>query len=349
MNLNRSIGNILNVLNQAGDRTITIFGDYCLDKYLYIDSARNEPSVETGLTAYQVVKKGLYPGVGGTVANNLRALGAQVICVGLVGEDGEGFELIEGLKLIGAETRWLVRSKSIVTNTYIKPMVGSDHEMYTEINRIDIRNFEETSEELEELLLESLEQALKVSQGVVVTDQFLERNYSAVTDRIRNELIRMSVSYPDKFFYVDSRGFPDCYQKVIVKCNQFELPKVAEYSGEEDGDAILLGGKELLSINGHAVVVTLGADGSYVFEGDKVTHVPAFAAPGPLDIVGAGDATNAGVILGLTLGLTLPEAVMLGGCISSITIQQLGVTGTATIDQVRQRLNNFIAKELKNE
>jgi outer membrane murein-binding lipoprotein Lpp len=45
-------------------------------------------------------------------------------------------------------------------------------------------------------------------------------------------------------------------------------------------------------------------------------------------------------MLGLTLGLSLLESVLLGGCISSITIQQIGVTGTATVEQVKQRLKN---------
>ena len=45
------IDNIFGVLEKTGSRTITVFGDYCLDKYLYIDPVRDEVSVETGLTA----------------------------------------------------------------------------------------------------------------------------------------------------------------------------------------------------------------------------------------------------------------------------------------------------------
>jgi len=85
--------------------------------------------------------------------------------------------------------------------------------------------------------------------------------------------------------------------------------------------------------------VTLGADGAYVIERGNIKHIPAFRVDGPVDIVGAGDATSAGIMLGLTLGLTLPEAVMLGCCVSSITIKQIGVTGTATIEQIKQKLS----------
>ena len=338
MMLSKRIKKILKVIDYAPDKTVTVFGDFCLDKYLYINSSRNEKSLETGLMAYQVENKKLLPGVGGTVANNLRALGVRTICIGLVGDDGEGYELLKGLKEIGAETDLMVHSNEVMTGTYIKPMLGSEDEPYSEINRMDIRNFKETSKELEDRLLENLKKALAFSEGVVITDQFLELNYSVVTERIRHELAELPKHYPNKLFYADSRGFADCYRNVIIKCNQLELPGANKTGTAHDEDAIIAGGKKLLSANGCAVVVTSGADGAYIFEGEAVTHIPAFRVEGPMDIVGAGDATNAGVIVGLALGLSLPDAVLLGSCISSITIQQIGVTGTATIEQIKQRL-----------
>ena len=336
----KQIDNILRVLDRANSRTITVFGDYCLDKYLYIDPVRNESSVETGLTAYQADRKTLYPGAGGTIANNLRSLGANVLCVGLVGEDGEGYDLLKGLKQIGADTDLMVRSESILTNTYMKPMQKESNGTYSEMNRIDIRNFKETSRELEDRLISNLKKALDTSQGVVVSEQFLQRNYSVATNRIRDEIAELAVRFSDKFFFVDSRGFAGCYRQVIVKCNQYELPGAEKDENIEDENSIIARAKKLLAANGRAVVVTLGARGALVFERDTMERIPAFPVDGPLDIVGAGDATNAGSILGLSLGLTLPEAVLLGGCVSSITIQQMGSTGTATIEQVGRRFRD---------
>ncbi|MDO4424752.1 MAG: hypothetical protein Q4D17_03175, partial [Planctomycetia bacterium] len=75
---------------------ITVAGDYCLDEYFHIDASLDEPSVETGLTAWQVREIRRYAGVGGTIAANLASLGASVRAVGSYGGDGEGFELIQG-------------------------------------------------------------------------------------------------------------------------------------------------------------------------------------------------------------------------------------------------------------
>ena len=63
------------LLQEFPRKKILVLGDFFLDRYLEIDAALDEPSLETGLTAYQVVGTRLSPGAAGTVANNLVALG----------------------------------------------------------------------------------------------------------------------------------------------------------------------------------------------------------------------------------------------------------------------------------
>jgi len=312
---------------------VVVFGDYCLDAYLHIDATRDEPSLETGLTAYQVHGNSLHAGAAGTVVNNLRSLGVPVRCVGVVGDDGNGFELARELDRTGADTGLMVHRADVATNAYIKPMRRDNAEaVYVEANRLDIKNFFPAPRELEDQLIANLESALPGAACVVVCEQYPENQCSAVTARIRSTLADLAGRNPNRFYYVDSRGSAERYRGVIVKCNQFELPL-------HDGDETVADrARRLLAVNGRAVVVTLGPDGACVVEPDATTYVPAFHVDGPIDIVGAGDATNAGIALGLTLGLSLPDATLLGACVSSITIQQLGTTGTATLGQVRARL-----------
>src|SRR5579863_4275625 len=73
---------------------VGVLGDLFLDRYLDLDAARTEVSLETGLDAYQVVRVRSYPGAAGTVINNLAALGVgRIHAVSHVGDDGEGYEL----------------------------------------------------------------------------------------------------------------------------------------------------------------------------------------------------------------------------------------------------------------
>src|SRR5438445_12710385 len=86
------------ILDRIPSLTVGVVGDLFLDRYLDIDAALTEPSIETGLDAYQVVRVRAIPGAAGTVINNLVALGVGRVCaVGVIGDDGEASELRHAL------------------------------------------------------------------------------------------------------------------------------------------------------------------------------------------------------------------------------------------------------------
>src|SRR5881227_2708429 len=79
--------------------TVGVLGDLFLDRYLDLDAGLTEPSIETGLDAYQVVGVRSYPGAAGTVINNLAALGVgSILPIAIIGDDGEGCELWQALE-----------------------------------------------------------------------------------------------------------------------------------------------------------------------------------------------------------------------------------------------------------
>src|SRR5437762_11091086 len=108
------------ILTAIPQRTIGVLGDLFLDRYLDLDPALTEPSIETGLDAYQVVRVRSSPGAAGTVLNNLVALGVGHVCaIAVIGDDGEGYELGQALaQLHGVEARWVHRDPSRRTPTY---------------------------------------------------------------------------------------------------------------------------------------------------------------------------------------------------------------------------------------
>ena len=79
------------ILSAIPRLTVAVVGDLFLDRYLDIDATLTEPSIETGLDAYQVVQVRAYPGAAGTVINNLVALGVgHIFPISMIGEDGDG-------------------------------------------------------------------------------------------------------------------------------------------------------------------------------------------------------------------------------------------------------------------
>lgn len=337
---------ISDALSKSEHSRIVVLGDYALDKYLYIDPKRDEPSLETGLTAYQIHGKRMSAGAGGNVVSNLRALGAQVTCISLVGDDGEGYELLRCLKDIGANTDYMVHASNLCTCTYTKPMRLQSDGSWTEMNRLDFRNFDPPSMEVQQKVIENLEACLPHVDAVLVVDQFCQRNLGTVTDYVRQNLNRLAQEHPEVIFFVDSRAFSNEFRNMIVKCNNHELTAMTgNVCDPEDPEALRQQATELGKQNNASFVVTRGSKGIMLFGGDAMESVDGVKVTGPLDIVGAGDSTSAGFVLGLTRGLSRRQSAMVGCCVSSITIQQIGTTGTATVPQVLQRMEKYLRGE----
>src|SRR5260221_12786795 len=113
------------ILNRLPHLRVGVLGDLFLDRYLDLDAALTEPSLETGLPAYQVVRVRPSPGAAGTVINNLVALGVQhVYAIAVIGDDGEGYELRQALARLGVEDlRGLFSDPGRRTPAYSKPLL----------------------------------------------------------------------------------------------------------------------------------------------------------------------------------------------------------------------------------
>src|SRR5690242_8140837 len=130
------------ILARIPSLTVGVLGDLFLDRYLDLDAALTEPSLETGLDAYQVVRVRPTPGAAGTVINNLVALGVRrVHPIAVIGDDGEGFELGQALARLGVVTTdTLFRRADRRTPTYTKPLLHQPGRPPRELNRLDTKN-----------------------------------------------------------------------------------------------------------------------------------------------------------------------------------------------------------------
>src|SRR5438552_4139169 len=161
-----------NILNRIPSLTLGVLGDLFLDRYLDIDAALTEPSIETGLDAYQVVRVRSYPGAAGTVVNNLTALGAMRIwVVSVIGDDGEGYELRQALQnLQGVDEKWIFCGEARRTPTYTKPMVHENAKAARELNRFDIKNRSALPASAEARVLGALDELWPQADALLVLD-----------------------------------------------------------------------------------------------------------------------------------------------------------------------------------
>ena len=316
------------VLATIPTRTVGVFGDLFLDRYLDIDPVLNELSVETGLTAYQVTRVRSYPGAAGTVMNNLAALGVgRIYPIACIGDDGEGYELRQALRLLPAvEQGGLILAPDRRTPTYTKPMLGKE-----ELNRLDIKNRTPTPPAIQDRIIELLDAAWPRLDALLVLDQVSEADCGVVTAKVRDHLAKLAEADPAKFVLADSREQIDSFMYVDVKPNQAEFARFLSAFGVVNfcsyGSVFCTGGAE-----GIDLYLTQGPHGY-----SKPIRIPSYPVSGPIDICGAGDSCSAGIASAMVSGATHEQAAAFGNLVASITIQQLGVTGTATPAQVRAR------------
>ena len=342
------------ILDQFSRLRIAVVGDFFLDKYLLIAPALDEPSVETGLTAYQIVSKRRSPGAAGTVANNLKALGIGTIdAVGMSGVDGEGLELRMELTKLNANQEHFYAVEERFTPTYTKPMrlnkslQKPETIEEEEMNRFDIKNRRPLPPWVEFQIEKALESLIEQADAIMVMDQVSEKNCGVITDRVREKVAKLGEKYPEKIIYADSRERIALYEKVLIKCNNYEVVgsfypeydlSAISQQNEPPDDLVEECGWKMVERTGRTVFVTLGARGQWVFEAGlkdrTVAKVAAIPVEGPIDICGAGDATSSGIVAALCCGATLTEAAFFGNLVASITIKQLGTTGTASPSQI---------------
>jgi bifunctional ADP-heptose synthase (sugar kinase/adenylyltransferase) len=325
------------ILDRIPRLTLGVLGDLFLDRYLDIDPALTEPSLETGLDAFQVVRVRASPGAAGTVINNLGALGVRrIVAFSVIGDDGEGYELRQALDGLGVVDRTAVSvHPGRRTPTYTKPMVHEAGRPPRELNRLDIKNHAPLPVEAEEQILAALRKAWPTLDGLLVLDQVDKRGYGVITPGVVKLLGELGESEPGKLILADSRDRIGMFRAVWLKPNQSEC---IEASGGRPVEAC---SRQLAQGAGRPVFCTCGERGIFLVDPRPGSicefWVPAYPVSGPIDIVGAGDSTSAAIACAAASGARLDEAAAFGNLVASITIQQIGTTGTATPDQVRQR------------
>ncbi len=322
--------------------SVALLGDLFLDRYLEIEAGAPELSVETGLEAYQIGRVRNSPGALGTVMNNLAALGVgRLRPVTVIGDDGHGYDLRRELDHLPVDPTHLVLDRARLTPTYTKPLRRNADGAWQELNRLDVRSREPLSRESTRQLCDQLRRAFQSSDGLIVLDQVHEKNWGVVNDDVRSLLDELAQADRDKLIFVDSRARLGEFTCGVLKGNRSEV--LAATGAAAGGDQAEAGAAavQLSRKTGRAAFCTCGEQGILVARPDgRLSLSPAVPVDGPVDIVGAGDSATSGIVAALLCGADEDEAADVGNLAASVTVAQLGTTGTASPQQVLGRMGS---------
>jgi bifunctional ADP-heptose synthase (sugar kinase/adenylyltransferase) len=315
--------------------TIGLVGDLFLDRYLHLVPGSRELSIETGIEAYQVERVRNSPGALGTVMNNLAALGVGLLVpLTAIGDDGHGYDLLRELRKLPADLTNILCLPERLTPTYTKPLRQDDRGAWKELNRLDIRTRSPLSDAATGELCHRVEAVFRTSDGLIVLDQLVDENDGVINAAVRQTLERLTRGNPEKLVFIDSRRFLGRFTSGILKGNRSEIFSTSHLPQAAEQEALMA----VSRTTGRRAFCTMGGQGILVAHPSQPPElVPAYPVAGPIDIVGAGDAATSGIVTALLCGANELEAAAFGNLIASITIQQLGTTGSATPKQVWDR------------
>lgn len=320
-----------------GDLRIAVLGDFCLDRYLEIDPARREVSIETGLPVHNVVNVRSQPGAAGTILNNLSALGiGSIFPIGFLGEDGEGYELSRALaSLPGVRLDGMVTTSERRTFTYCKPLLMVAGKLPEELNRLDSKNWTATPARVAAQLGKNFERIAAASDAVIVLDQVDLPETGVVTRQVLKLVRRVAEKKPDLFILGDSRRGLSDFPPVVFKMNAAELGRLRGMTGAQTLEGTKGAALDLAKVNRRMVFVTLAEQGIVGAEPEgTLEHLQALPLRGPIDVVGAGDAVSANLTSAIAAGANLREAITVANAAASVVLHKLGTTGTASVSEI---------------
>jgi bifunctional ADP-heptose synthase (sugar kinase/adenylyltransferase) len=213
------------ITGKYSELRVAVFGDFCLDRYLEIDPAKEEISLETSLPVHNVVNVRSQPGAAGTIVNNLSSLAiGNIFPIGFAGHDGEGMELWQTLEQRpGVRMQYFTRSLLRRTFTYCKPLIVSTGTPPIELNRLDFKNWSPTPSLVQGLLLKHLMEAAENVDAIIVLDQVDVPETGVITQTVLEGIKELALRKRQLPILADSRRGLRDFPPVMFKMNAMEL------------------------------------------------------------------------------------------------------------------------------
>lgn len=318
------------LVSRFSDKKILVIGDIMLDRYIWGDVERISP--EAPIPVVHVKKENNLAGGAANVANNIRALGGQVVLAGMIGQDRQAEQVLQVLKKQGIQTNLILRDQSRPTISKTRVIAHSQ-----QVVRIDRENPISIKPAMEQSIVNKISRMISRVDGVILSDY----NKGFLTASLCERVIALAKKH-NKMITGDPK--PENIDKfkgvTLISPNQMESEK-ASHIKITDKASLNRAGKTILDqLHCEAVLITRGEEGMALFEKNGDYSDIHTVAREVYDVSGAGDTVIATLTLALAAGGNFKEAAVAANCAAGLTVGEVGV---ATTDQ--DELKKWIGEE----
>ena len=314
------LSRLLDIVAAFPRQTIGVVGDFVLDEFVSGEISR--VSREAPVLILRHRHSEVYPGGAANAVNNLAALGARVLPVGVVGDDEGGEKLLRYFREKGIKISGITRSRDWTTATKTRYLAGWTHTTEQQVLRVDREPSGSLPQNVQEVIERKARQVARAADALIISDY----GFGAATPSLARKLKAKRTTLDSRYRILD---YADAG---ITAATPNEPELEAAYHQQIGYDAAKLeelGVRLLNELHLEALLVTRGKDGLAVFEresagdaGVTVRHVPIYGSDAPVDVTGAGDTVIAVFTLAVAAGATYFEAAHLANYAGGIVVMK---------------------------
>jgi len=306
---------------------LMVVGDLMVDRYLSGRIDRISP--EAPVPVLKLEDEHVVLGGASNVIQNLVALGARPVVVGVVGADDPGRLLKEKIEALGLSPAGIVEDPERPTTLKTRVTSGTQ-----QLLRIDREADRPICPSVIEKTIDLIFSELNRCDAVVLSDYGKGLLSAEVLQRTIGEALNRK-----KRVFVDPKGrsFDKYRGASFITPNRAEAEQVAGGTALDSEEALCRAASDWIrSLNLEGMLITLGKEGIFVAAGqDETFRSTSIEAEERevYDVTGAGDTVIAAFSLMLTAGLDLFEAARWANLAAGVVVGKSGAA-TATLPEL---------------
>jgi D-beta-D-heptose 7-phosphate kinase / D-beta-D-heptose 1-phosphate adenosyltransferase len=302
---------------------VLVAGDLMLDRYVTGRVSRVSP--EAPVPVLHFAEQSARLGGAANVAANLRALGASVSLVGLIGADSAGDDLRAAAAGAGIDTRGVIATASRPTTVKTRMVSGQQ-----QLLRIDTEHCHPIAPDDADALHAQVATRLDAVDAVLLSDYLKGTLTESLTRRIIADARSRALPV-----LVDPKGrsFTRYKGATAITPNRHELLQAVDWQDDSLDGLILAAGQLRSELGLDCILLTLSEHGMALIDEGASTRISALARE-VFDVSGAGDTVIAAFTAGLAAGLTRGQAAELANVAAGVVVGKAG-TATVTVDEIR--------------
>lgn len=323
---------LLKIIDRFRGCPIAVYGDLVADEFVYGEISRI--SREAPVLILKFKESHVVPGGAANAINNLRALGAAPLPLGILGSDEAGKALRRQFSRARIPLSLVRAVKGYQTPTKTRYSAGSVHSSKQQVLRIDRESLYLHTPETVAATCGDLEDLVSRCRGIIISDYGFGFVNPELVGRVLGARGRPPVAVDSRFRLLSYSRLTACTPNEPEVEEALGIRIGSDLSKLEEAGQILLKRLKL-----QAVLITRGRAGMALFvAGKRPVHIPIFGTDEIADVTGAGDTVIAVFTLALAVSASFEEAAHLSNYAGGIVVMKRG-TATVTAAELQEAVS----------